>query len=160
MGHSRSSAMSPFDRAHTISYSTLTQTPCFSCSLPFPRYGELFVESRRFSPRPTHLHLAPSLGMNPVEFYRDLSHQKKTDGRPQGHSIYCGITARNLKNERCYRKILPINPVCILVAVPLRRLPLPVVQQRQQHVHANRHKTVTTIFLDNISPEWSRRCIL
>ena len=30
-GHSRSSAMSPFDRAHTTSYSTLIQTMCLSC---------------------------------------------------------------------------------------------------------------------------------
>jgi len=27
-GHSRSSAMSPFDRAHTTSYSTLTEIMC------------------------------------------------------------------------------------------------------------------------------------
>ena len=27
-GHSRSSAMSPFDRAHTTSYSTLIETMC------------------------------------------------------------------------------------------------------------------------------------
>ena len=30
MGHSRSTAMSPFDRAHTTSYSTLTETMCLS----------------------------------------------------------------------------------------------------------------------------------
>ena len=31
-GHSKSSAMSPFDRAHTTSYSTLTDTMCLSCT--------------------------------------------------------------------------------------------------------------------------------
>ena len=29
-GHSRSTAMSPFDRAHTISYSTLIEAMCLS----------------------------------------------------------------------------------------------------------------------------------
>ena len=29
-GHSRSTAMSPFDRAHTTSYSTLIETMCLS----------------------------------------------------------------------------------------------------------------------------------
>jgi len=29
-GHSRSTAMSPFDRAHTTSYSTLIETLCLS----------------------------------------------------------------------------------------------------------------------------------
>jgi len=29
-GHSRSTAMSPFDRAHTTSYSTLIETVCLS----------------------------------------------------------------------------------------------------------------------------------
>jgi len=29
-GHSRSSAMPPFDRAHTTSYSTLIETKCLS----------------------------------------------------------------------------------------------------------------------------------
>jgi len=32
-GHSRSSAMSSFDRAHTISYSTLIETMCLSCAV-------------------------------------------------------------------------------------------------------------------------------
>ena len=29
-GHSRSTAMSPFDRAHTTSYSTIIETMCLS----------------------------------------------------------------------------------------------------------------------------------
>ena len=33
MGHSRSSAMSPFDRAHTTSYSTLIETMRLSCTV-------------------------------------------------------------------------------------------------------------------------------
>jgi len=32
-GHSRSSAMSPFDRAHTTSYSTLIGSMCLSCTV-------------------------------------------------------------------------------------------------------------------------------
>ena len=32
-GHSRSSAMSPFDRAHTTSYSTLREIMCLSCTV-------------------------------------------------------------------------------------------------------------------------------
>jgi len=51
-GHSRSSAMSPFDRAHTTSYSTLIETICVYL-LPFSTYSRLFVESRRFSPTPS-----------------------------------------------------------------------------------------------------------
>ena len=32
-GHSRSSAMSPFDKAQTTSYSTLIETMCLSCTV-------------------------------------------------------------------------------------------------------------------------------
>ena len=32
-GHSRSTAMSPFDRAHTTSYSNLIKTMCLSCTV-------------------------------------------------------------------------------------------------------------------------------
>ena len=32
-GHSRSTEMSPFDKAHTTSYSTLIQTMCLSCTV-------------------------------------------------------------------------------------------------------------------------------
>ena len=32
-GHSRSTAMSAFDRAHTTSYSTLIETMCLSCTV-------------------------------------------------------------------------------------------------------------------------------
>jgi len=32
-GHSRSTAMSPFDRGHTTSYSTLIETMCLSCTV-------------------------------------------------------------------------------------------------------------------------------
>jgi len=47
-GHSMSTAMPPFDRAHTTTYSTLTEfTVCVYLS-PFSRYSPLFVESRRF----------------------------------------------------------------------------------------------------------------
>jgi len=64
------------DRAHT----TLTET-----MRSFSRYGELFVECRRFYP--THLHLAPSLGVTPLEFHRDVKSRQKT--RVPGLS--CGV---------------------------------------------------------------------
>ena len=47
-GHSWSSAMSPFDREHTTSYSTLIET--VSILYRFSRYSQLFVESRRLWP--------------------------------------------------------------------------------------------------------------
>ena len=46
-GHSRSSAMSPFDRAHTTSYSTLIGSMCLSCTVFEP-------DIRRKSPILTH----------------------------------------------------------------------------------------------------------
>ena len=45
-GHSRSSAKSPFDKAHTTFYSTLIETMCHL--VPFSRYSRLLVKSRRF----------------------------------------------------------------------------------------------------------------
>ena len=110
-GHSRSSAISPFDRAHTTSYSTLIGSICVY-RVPFSRYSRLFAESRRFWPTP------PAFGapvvVTPVEFRGDLWHHKtrvpglscgvvcvivrlavlvehrlvtdgRTDGRTQGH---------------------------------------------------------------------------
>jgi len=48
-GHSRSSAMSPFDGAHTTSYSTLIETERLSRTvLETGAYSQLFVECRRF----------------------------------------------------------------------------------------------------------------
>jgi len=45
-GHSGLTAISPFDREHTTSYSTLIELCVYL--LPFSRYSRLFVESRRF----------------------------------------------------------------------------------------------------------------
>ena len=39
--HSKSTAMSPFDRAHTTSYSTLIETMCLSCT------GDLWHQKTR-----------------------------------------------------------------------------------------------------------------
>jgi len=69
-GQSRSSAMSPFDRAHTTSHSTLIETMLYL--LPFSRYSRLFVVD--FDPH--YLHLAPPLGVTPVEFRGDLWFRK------------------------------------------------------------------------------------
>jgi len=60
-----SSGMSPFDRAHMTFYSTLTEIMCIV--VPISRYGELFVEIRRFYL--PHLHLVPSLGVTPFKFF-------------------------------------------------------------------------------------------
>jgi len=44
-GHSRSWAMSSFDRAHTTSYATLTERHGYL--VWFSRYSELFAENRQ-----------------------------------------------------------------------------------------------------------------
>jgi len=61
-GHSRSSAMSPFDTGHTTSYSTLIET--------MHRFRDFPILT------PPHLHLASQQGVTPVEFRGDLWHQK------------------------------------------------------------------------------------
>jgi len=74
-GHSRSSAMSPFDRAHTTSYSTLIETMCLSCTV-FEIYSRLFVESRRFLPTPPSFGAPIKGAVTTVEFRGDLWHQE------------------------------------------------------------------------------------
>ena len=81
-GHSRSSAMSPFDRVHTTSYSTLIATMLYL--VPFSRYNRLFVEIADFDP--PHLHVAPLQGVTPVEFRGDLWLQKT-----RVHGLSCGV---------------------------------------------------------------------
>ena len=71
-GHSRSWAMSPFDRAHTTSYSTLIETMRLSCTV-FDMAGYL---SKVDDFDPPHLHLAPPQGVTPVVFRGDLWLQK------------------------------------------------------------------------------------
>ena len=72
-GHSRSTAMSPFDRMHTTSYSTLIETMC----LFFYRFRDTAgYLSKVADSDPPHLHSAPSYGVTPVEFRGDLWHQK------------------------------------------------------------------------------------
>ena len=68
-GHSRSTAMSPFDRAHRTSYSTLIETMRLSCTV-----FEIQPAICRKSPILTqpHLYLAPPHGVFPVEFCGDL----------------------------------------------------------------------------------------
>ena len=55
-GHLRSSAMSPFDRAHTTSYSTLIETMSLSCTV-FEIIAGYLSKVADFDP--PHLHLAP-----------------------------------------------------------------------------------------------------
>jgi len=73
-GHSRSSAMSPFDRAHTTPYSTLIETMRLSCAV-FEIQPVICGRSPILID-PPHLHLVPPWGVNPVEFRGDLWHQK------------------------------------------------------------------------------------
>ena len=75
-GLSRSSAMSPFDRAHATSYSTLIETMRVSCTFfeiqcVTVRYLSKFADFTL-----PHLHLAPPLGVTPFEFRKDFLHQK------------------------------------------------------------------------------------
>jgi len=60
-GHSGSSAMSPFDRAHTTSYSTLIETMRLSFSIyRFRDIAGYMSKVADFDP--PHLHLAPRRG--------------------------------------------------------------------------------------------------
>ena len=70
--HSRSLAMSPFNREHTI-FLTLIETIrlILYCFQNKASYLSKFVNFNR-----PQLHLAPLLGVTSVEFHRDLWHQK------------------------------------------------------------------------------------
>jgi len=58
-GHSRSTVMSPFDRAHTTFYSTLIETMCLS----FYRFRDIAGYLSKVADfDPPHLHSAPSYG--------------------------------------------------------------------------------------------------
>ena len=73
-GHPRSSEMSPFDRAHTTSYSTLIETMRLSCTV-----FEIQLVICRNSPTLPYiplLHLASPLGVTPFEFRKDFWRQK------------------------------------------------------------------------------------
>ena len=110
-GHSRSSAMSPFDGAHTTSHSTLIYV--LTCTV-----YELFVESRWLSP--THLRLASPLGWPRWNFAEICGVRKLeyldycvtllawfyvwTDSRTRGHSIYRAIKARHVNKKLSYRQ--------------------------------------------------------
>ena len=69
-GHSRSTAMSPFDRAHTTSYSTLIETMRLSCTVS--RYTVASYLSKVADFDPPHLYLASPQGVIPVKFRGDL----------------------------------------------------------------------------------------
>jgi len=71
-GHSRSWAMSPFDRAHTICYLTLIETMHLSCTV----FEIASYLSKDTDFDPPNLHLAPLQRVIPVEFCGDLWHQK------------------------------------------------------------------------------------
>jgi len=64
--------MSPFDRAHTTSYSTLIET--MPILYRFRDIASYLLKVADFDP--SHLHLAPPWGVTPVEFCGDLCRQK------------------------------------------------------------------------------------
>jgi len=69
-GHSRSTAMSPFDRAHTTLYSTLTETMYVSILYRFRDIAGYLSKVADIDP--PHLYLAPPQGVIPVKFRGDL----------------------------------------------------------------------------------------
>ena len=71
-GHRRSSAMSPFDRAHTTSYLSLIETTHLSCTV----FNTASYLSKFANFDLSHLHLAAPLGVTPFEFQKDFWHQK------------------------------------------------------------------------------------
>ena len=73
-GHSRSTAMSPFDRAHMTSYSTLIFRNYVSIFYRFRDIAGYLLKVDDFDP--PHLHLAPPYGVTPVEFRGDLCIRK------------------------------------------------------------------------------------
>ena len=89
MGHSRSPAMSPFDIAHTTSYSTLIENHA-SILYRFQDIAGYLSKVADFDP--PHLHLAPPQGVILVEFRGDLW-QPKT--RVPGLS--CGVVCLILR---------------------------------------------------------------
>ena len=87
-GHSRSMAMSLFDRAHTTSYSTLIQYA--SILYRFPDIASYLSKVADFDP--PHLHSAPPQGVIPVEFRGDLWHQKT-----RVSALSCGVVCLILR---------------------------------------------------------------
>ena len=75
--------MSPFDRVHTTSCSTLVEPVCLSCTISEIK---LFVKSRRFYL--SYVHLVPPLRGDPVQISDDLWHQETVESLP---GLSCGI---------------------------------------------------------------------
>ena len=84
-GHPRSLAMSPFNRAHTTSYSTFNKNYAFVL-YHFRVIAHYFPEITYFNL--PHLHLVPPLGV-PLDF-QDLWHQKSRV-RELLHGVLCMI---------------------------------------------------------------------
>jgi len=68
-GHPRSPAMSPFDRACMISYSSLLEILLYL--VPFPRCTDIASNLSTFDNFDlSHLHLPPALGVTPLKFQK------------------------------------------------------------------------------------------
>jgi len=75
--------MSPFDRAHTTSYSTLIETDCASILYRFRDIASYLSKVADFNP--PHLHLAPPQVFTPVEFRGDFwRHKTRVPGLSSG----------------------------------------------------------------------------
>ena len=124
-GHSRSSAMSPFDRAHTTSYSTLIESMCI-----LYRFRDKAGYSSKVADfDPPHLHLAPSQGVTPVEFRGDLWHQKT-----RVPVLSCGVVC---------------VIVCLAVLVELR---LVTDRQTQTQAHGQYHGCIASRGKNQVMP--------
>ena len=102
LGHSRSSAMSPFDRVHTNSFSTLIETMRLSCTV-FEIYPVICRDIAGYLSKvadfyPPHLHSAPPQGV--TLFAMDF----RLIGSYKWYSLLtlvtsCSIIRQNMSNQ-------------------------------------------------------------
>ena len=100
MGHPRSLAMSPFNRAHTTFYSSLIETMPLSCTYRFRDITSYLPKFANFDL--PHLLCAPLLGMTLIELPQDLWHQKtRVPGLLQGHRLHVPMFIHFTRTPTC-----------------------------------------------------------